>query len=402
MVVNYEFLDKEPMDNLITCLNFKVDKVVFLGFQEDIVRSGKSLEKFLSKYCGIKEVVFKTVPRYDLHTVFETLRGEVRREEKNGNKVYFDLTGGNNLVLAAFGMLSREMNTPMHMFNVGKDRLIELNEDRESGIKQNVEMRKVPLTLDMVIEMHGGAINYRMQKGSKEISDEEFAEDVEKIYQVGVKYWKYWNPFSDLLEKLFNPPSHALAASKGMPSVQREISKSGTKLVSVKIFNEIVEELEKAGILKEVTRSNDFYSITYKNEAIKEILWEGGAILELQTYLEESMHGDDCRVGVHLDWDGVIHKGSGVDLINEVDVLALKGNVPTFISCKSGKMNYVQTLHALYELDTVANRFGGKYCKKVLATVQPVRGVYLERAKEMKIEVRNVGMSRYPEGVEIP
>ena len=65
-------------------------------------------------------------------------------------------------------------------------------------------------------------------------------------------------------------------------------------------------------------------------------------------------------------------------------------------------MNYVQTLHALYELDTVANRFGGKYCKKVLATVQPVRGVYLERAKEMKIEVRNVGMSRYPEGVEIP
>lgn len=30
MVVNYEFLDKEPMDNLITCLNFKVDKVVFL------------------------------------------------------------------------------------------------------------------------------------------------------------------------------------------------------------------------------------------------------------------------------------------------------------------------------------------------------------------------------------
>ena len=52
MVVNYEFLDKEPMDNLITCLNFKVDKVVFLGFQEDIVRSGKSLEKFLSNIAA--------------------------------------------------------------------------------------------------------------------------------------------------------------------------------------------------------------------------------------------------------------------------------------------------------------------------------------------------------------
>ena len=391
MIVNYEFLDKEPMDNLITCLNFKVDKVVFLGFQEDIARSGKSLEKFLSKYCGIKEVVFKAVPKYDLHTVFETLRREVEREKEKGNKVYFDLTGGTNLVLAAFGMLSKEMNTPMHMFDVSEDRLIELNEDTDSGIRRNVEMRKVPLTLDMVIEMHGGAINYRMHKESKEISDDEFAEDVEKIYSVGVKYWEYWNPFSDLLEKLFNPPSNTLTVSKSMPFVQRVINKSGTKLVSVKVFGEIAEELKKAGILSEVSRSNDKYTITYKNKELKEILWEGGTILELQTYLEESMHSDDCRVGVHLDWDGVIHKGSVVDLINEVDVLALNGNVPTFISCKSGKMNYAQILHALYELDTVANRFGGKYCKKVLVTAQPVRGVYWERAREMKIEVRFAG-----------
>ena len=397
MVVNYEFLDKEPMDNLITCLNFKIDKVVYLGFQKDIERFRKSLEKFLSKYCGIKEVVFKAVPRYDLHTVFETLRGEVLREKENGNQVYFDLTGGTNLVLAAFGMLSKEMNTPMHMFDVDEDWLIELNEDTVSGIRQNVEMRKVPLTLDMVIEMHGGAINYKMQKGSKELSDDELAADVEKIYSIGVKYWEYWNPFSDLLEKLFSPPSNTLTVSKSMPFVQRVINKSGTKLVSVKVFSQIAGELKEAGILSDVSRTNDKYTITYKNEELKEILWEGGTILELQTYLEESVRSDDCRVGVHLDWDGVIHKGSGVDLINEVDVLTLNGNVPTFISCKSGKMNYTQILHALYELDAVANRFGGKYCKKVLVTVQPVRGVYLERAKEMKIEVRTALKITTPE-----
>ena len=51
-------------------------------------------------------------------------------------------------------------------------------------------------------------------------------------------------------------------------------------------------------------------------------------------------------------------------------------------------MNYTQTLHALYELDTVANRFGGRYCKRVLVTAQPFSGVYMERAREMNIEVR--------------
>ena len=49
MVVNYEFLDKEPIDNLVTCLNFKVDKVVYLGFDEDIAKFRDRLEKFLSK-----------------------------------------------------------------------------------------------------------------------------------------------------------------------------------------------------------------------------------------------------------------------------------------------------------------------------------------------------------------
>ena len=92
MVVNYEFLDKEPIDNLVTCLNFKVDKVVYLGFDEDIAKFRDRLEKFLSKYCDVKEVVFREVPKYDLQSIFDTLRSEVTREQEKGSEVYFDLT----------------------------------------------------------------------------------------------------------------------------------------------------------------------------------------------------------------------------------------------------------------------------------------------------------------------
>ena len=46
-----------------------------------------------------------------------------------------------------------------------------------------------------------------------------------------------------------------------------------------------------------------------------------------------------------------------------------------------------QSLHALYELDTVARRFGGKYAKKVLVTADKLGDIYLERAREMGIEV---------------
>jgi hypothetical protein len=72
------------------------------------------------------------------------------------------------------------------------------------------------------------------------------------------------------------------------------------------------------------------------------------------------------------------------DTVNEIDVLSLRGVVPTFISCKNGTVNQM----ALYELETVAERFGGKYAKKVIAAPQGLNETHALRAKEMKIEIR--------------
>ena len=85
---------------------------------------------------------------------------------------------------------------------------------------------------------------------------------------------------------------------------------------------------------------------------------------------------------------GTIHNEPGKDVLNEIDVLSLKGKVVLFISCKTGKMGQQQALHAFYELQTVADRFGDKYSKKVLVTARPLGDVYMERVGEMGIEVR--------------
>ena len=42
---------------------------------------------------------------------------------------------------------------------------------------------------------------------------------------------------------------------------------------------------------------------------------------------------------------------------------------------------------ALYELDAVANRFGGKYVRKELSATQEITPGYLKRAEEMGIIV---------------
>ena len=87
---------------------------------------------------------------------------------------------------------------------------------------------------------------------------------------------------------------------------------------------------------------------------------------------------------MHIDWDGVIEAGGNRDVLNEIDVMSIRNNRPTFISCKIGNVDQM----ALYELETVANRFGGKYAKKVLATAQELSATHMRRAEEMGIEVR--------------
>ena len=50
-----------------------------------------------------------------------------------------------------------------------------------------------------------------------------------------------------------------------------------------------------------------------------------------------------------------------------------------------------QALEPMYELSTVAKRFGGKYARKVLAIIHPLKQVYMDRAKEMGIEIKCYG-----------
>jgi hypothetical protein len=44
----------------------------------------------------------------------------------------------------------------------------------------------------------------------------------------------------------------------------------------------------------------------------------------------------------------------------------------------------------MYELETVASRFGGRHAKKVLVIAKEMSEVYRERAIEMGIEVRDL------------
>ncbi len=257
--------------------------------------------------CGVQEVVFHALSQSNLQSVLNTMRKEIRHERSEKNQIYFDITGGESLILVAFGMLSKEFETPMHMYDIVDDKLIELDETTKSSISRNVDIRKIPLTLDLLIKMHGGKINSNLHKNYKDVNNNEFMSDVTKIYNIAKQNWDYWNPFADLLRNTLVPlESYTLLVCKTTRDIANTLASSNTKLRTISKLNELIDALSDEDILLDENRSNGLFQFRFKNQEIMNCLWEGGSILELYAYRMESKKTDECRVGVHLDWDGLV------------------------------------------------------------------------------------------------
>ena len=388
MTVNFEFLGEEHIENVITCLNYQIDKVVLFGYSDAILNLERVTDSFLRKYCGAKEVVFRPLPQNDLQRMLQVMRLAIDHELDQGATVYFDITGGESLILVAFGMLSGEYNVPLHLFDIPDNRLVELTEEKEICLSRNVRKQDIEFDLDMYIELRGGVINYDLGNGLEEILDGESAEDVMSIWEVAGEYRDQWPGFCDYLRNNMIEDVE-IRSYRSKTSVVNALSGAENPAISLDVFDSILTALEDRGLIKfrQYTEEGAL-KLRLKSIRIKELLWMSGRILELYVYQLERDRTDDCLMGVHLDWDGIIHGQTGIDVVNEVDVLSLTGLVPTFISCKGGNLTNRQKLHAMYELDYVAKRFGGKYAKKTLVCMHELGIVYLERASEMGIEVR--------------
>lgn len=386
MNVNIEFFDSEPLENLITCLNFKMDKVIFFGHSDTMTEDRiRDTRRALKNICGIENVEFITVSQKSLYKVLELLEKEIAAEMKSGNKCFFDLSGGEDLVLVAMGMLATQYKVPLHKFALPENELYLLTKwDKVPRIDEVVERRDLKLTLDDIIGLHGGVINYRQQKDVKSnLQDRDFRDAVKVMWEIANDNQKKWNGLSSVFKectKYEDEYGRVRMSVKAMRQAMKRIP----DIISIKELEGYLNRLGTPGILERVEADDEFIKFSYSNPLIRDCLLDAGCLLELHTYYErlESGRYSDCRVGVHIDWDGEIN-GREIDVENEIDVMLLEGVVPVFISCKNGRVNQI----ALYELDAVANRFGGKYVRKELSATQEITPGYLKRAEEMGIIV---------------
>lgn len=383
-----EFYDKAAIENIAGALLCDPDRVILVGHnQKKMQKSILAYERVLAGKGKAVEFIPRSVTQNCLQGIIDLLTELVETYED----CVFDLTGGEDLYLVAVGtVMSRyEGRVQCHRFNFRNDKLYDCDADGNVCAVSSFD-----ITVEDQISIYGGELvtdpgcelcTYPWQ------FSRDFTCDIESMWEICRKDPRLWNAhigtLGDICETFIS--SEDLAVTFDRDTAKTVMKQKG---VPYAFLPGIMFGLQKHGLIRDLVLQ-DTVSFTFKNEQVKRCLTVAGQILELAiaSRLRSITDKDglplynDVRVGVVIDWDRT-DENDTYRTVNEIDILAMKGSIPIFISCKNGWFD----VNELYKLNTVAERFGNEYARTVLVTTElsqtDERAKYLRaRAKDMNV-----------------
>ncbi len=391
-----EFFDKTASENICASLANAPTRVVLVGDKLKLLQKHTERYRELFRNRGFEvEFICRTINKNNMQNIIDELTYLVETYDD----CVFDLTGGEDLYLVAVGMVverHRDKNIQMHRFNIRNGTIIDCDQDGTT-IMENDQLQ---MTIEENVRVYGGDIVYDDVKETGthiwDMSDD-FRDDILAMWNICKWDVRLWNTQIGVLEvadSISSSSEDELVIIVSVSTLTETLKRQGAKFVFIK---GIINRLYDKGLILSYDYDEEYLSFTFKNEQVKKCLTKAGQVLEMLIYMTALDATDssgnqtynDVLNGVCIDWDGEIHTEEGVyDTENEIDVMMMHGIVPVFVSCKNG----IVGIDELYKLNSVAEKFGGQYAKKVLVataldSVTTFDEYFRQRAKDMGIRL---------------
>lgn len=361
-----EFYDDNALGNICGALVCRPEKVILVGADEEKLRKSVELYTEVLRDNSITTCLeYRLIELSNLGSVVDSLSQIV---DLRDGSCTFDLTGGDELYLVAVGMLKERygQRVQCHRFNLSHNRVLDCDNDGKTPGVSNFDV-----SVEDVITINGGVLVEDPMKLFYTYPwrfDSEFISDVYGMWSICRSDPKLWNMQITTLgaiSDMITMPS-SLAVSFNQYGADLLLKKNRIKYTLVP---SILERLETFGLITSLCIGSNV-SFRFKNEQVKKSLTTAGQVLELYVasclleIKDKSGHPlyHDVKVGAVINWDG--EHNIEPPIINEIDVIAMHGVIPVFISCKNGAFD----TNELYKLNTVADRFGDDQARKVLVT----------------------------------
>lgn len=353
-----EFLYRCPTENILSALVLKPDKIIFIGKQID------NKSDIYTRFIKSKSPKTKTEFIYTDTDKLNNLINILSEIIIDGDEMVFDLTGGEDLLLTAMGIVMeryrQSQNITVQHFDIANSRLLQWKNGKKTENKASAF-----LSVDEQITLHGGMI---IKNPTDEIVlNQKTAPVIDALWSI-FKTDKHYNTNVKLLQRAMKLDRYSRDLYANI-----SIAEFKAKEADERTFDWLVDFLQflKNGeIIDFLNLTSSEIKFSFSSKTAKELLEKSGNILEMKVYKTASElknhNGSpiytDLMHSVIIDWDGKIGNNKTGDTKNEIDCILMKNLIPVFISCKGGDIEEAE----LYKLDTVARRFGGKYAKKVL------------------------------------
>ncbi|MBR5535355.1 MAG: DUF1887 family protein [Clostridia bacterium] len=336
-----EFFDDEALDNALGAILMRPERVVILYAEKSCNTLVSALDKILKKRNIKTEIITRKVDISSVETACEGIES-VAKEYPDCD---FDIAGGNDIMLVATGSVAKKYSLPLHTVDVKNQSVRAVNG------KGGYKVFKTRLTIPELISLYGGKCAPDAREEETYTWERNLAteKDIEAVWEICRRNPGAWNS--------------AVGAGFNYRTEKRNV------------IAKTWYDLKQAGMAKK-----DGGIVRYKSPLVQYLLSKQGTALEMYTFISAKATEcfDDGQSGVVIDWKG------RREVENEIDVLLTQGAVGYFISCKNGMVESDE----LYKLRTVADRFGGRYAKKilVLSYFEPDMS-FMQRADELGIKV---------------
>lgn len=373
------------IDNITACLRLRPEKMIMVGEADEMNQPIGRYRNLLQRRGQHTEITACNVQDKDFEDICGVLNSLVKQEAD----CVIDLTGGDASVILAVGAVLAGLDQSARQ----RIRVEKYDHDANAVLDYMHDNRRIPyhpigLTAEELVALHGGAVHPDSYQPPLDYS----IQALEALWDVVSSDPKAWNRGITQLNEFESRSDSKTQVYLPLAYLRDSISNFNQKEV---IVRDLLEKLQQCGVIHGNFGINGM-EYTYADSLMRYCTLMAGNVLEVKTILEGRAvqeNGEpffsDCRMGVNIDWDGIVHDPEEQipETRNEVDAVLMHGVTPLFVSCKNGKIGEEE----LYKLHTVAHRFGGPYAKKMLIATEldqksPVANrAFIQRAWDMHI-----------------
>lgn len=364
-----ELYDERPIENVLASEVFRPERAVFLcpaDIAHDKVTQEKLRQYFAHRNLNT-ELVFLESSLYN--------SGKIEKQLRNVMDTYpdcvLDITGGTDAALYAGGQFGCKTDIPVFTYSRRRNRFFDIHNAAFADELECTVQHKV----EDCFMMAGGAL-----RGGRVDNDilSEYIDVIDPFFRLYMRHRRDWTHIVGYIQRA-SQTDRELPPTLHVDAPYTVKGEHGSRLDAPE---RALLDLEKLGFIKHVSISADGVTFDFKDFQIRTWLRDIGSVLELYVYkccLDAGIF-NDVRTSAVVDWEGD-HRSDNVT--NEIDVMAMRGIIPAFISCKTCDIS----TEALNELAILRDRFGGEAAKAAIVSAQPCRSITRHRAAELHIDV---------------